>query len=85
VSDADNAKNKLQDLGDKAKEAVGKVTGHKSTDGAGEKVKEAGEKLKEAGEKVKEEAGDTVREAGEKFGEKLKEAGEKVKDVFKKK
>ena len=57
MSDADNAENKLQDLGDKAKEAVDKVTGHKSTDDAGDKVKEAGEKfgekLKDAGEKVK--------------------------------
>jgi uncharacterized protein YjbJ (UPF0337 family) len=68
VSGADNAENKLQDLGDQAKEAVGKVTGHEGTDDAGEKAKEVGEK---------------VREAGEKFGEKVKEAGEKVKDVFK--
>ncbi len=53
MSDADNAENKLQDLGDQAKEAVGKVTGHEGTHDAGEKVKEAGEKVKEAGEKVK--------------------------------
>jgi len=31
VSDTDKAKNKIQDLGGQAKEALGKVTGDKST------------------------------------------------------
>ncbi len=79
MSDADKAKNKIQDLGGQAKEALGKVTGDKRTEHEGQReqtkshLKDAGEKVKEAGEKVKE------------AGEKLKEAGEKVIEVFHKK
>jgi uncharacterized protein YjbJ (UPF0337 family) len=52
VSGADKATNKVQDLGGKAKEAVGKVTGDKSTanEGNGDQAKS---NLKDAGEKVK--------------------------------
>jgi len=35
VSDTDKAKNKIQDLGGQAKEALGKVTGDKSTEHEG--------------------------------------------------
>lgn len=58
MSDTDKAKNKIQDLGGQAKEALGKVTGDKSTEHEGQReqtkshLKDAGEKLKEAGEKV---------------------------------
>jgi uncharacterized protein YjbJ (UPF0337 family) len=89
VSGADKAENKRQELGGMAKEAVGKVTGDKSTEEEGKRdqtkanLKDAGEKLKEAGEKLK-EAGEKVKEAGEKVGEMVEEAGEKVKEVFKK-
>jgi uncharacterized protein YjbJ (UPF0337 family) len=54
VSGTDKAKNKIDDLGGKAKEAVGKVTGDKSTENEGRKdqaksdVKDAGEKVKDA-------------------------------------
>jgi uncharacterized protein YjbJ (UPF0337 family) len=51
VSGADKAKNKAQDLGGKAKEAVGNVTGHKSTENEG-KGDQAKANLKDAGEKV---------------------------------
>jgi len=52
VSGTDKAKNKAQDLGGKAKEAVGKVTGDKDTknEGKGDQAKSS---LKGAGEKVK--------------------------------
>ena len=48
----DKAKNKLDELGGKVKEAVGKVTGDKSTEneGKGDQVKS---NLKDAGEKIK--------------------------------
>ena len=52
MSGADKAKNKAQDLGGKAKEAVGKVTGDKSTENEG-KGDQAKSNLKDAGEKVK--------------------------------
>ena len=52
VSGADKAKNKAQDLGGKAKEAVGKVTGDKSTENEG-RGDQAKANLKDAGEKVK--------------------------------
>ena len=72
MSDTDKAKNKIQDLGGQAKEALGKVTGDKSTKHEGQR-EQTKSHLKDAGEKVKE------------AGEKLKEAGEKVIDVFHKK
>jgi uncharacterized protein YjbJ (UPF0337 family) len=52
VSGTDKAKNKGQQLRGKAKEALGKVTGDKSTqnEGKGDQVKS---NLKDAGEKVK--------------------------------
>jgi uncharacterized protein YjbJ (UPF0337 family) len=52
VSATDKAKNKAQDLGGKAKEAAGKVTGDESTrnEGRGDQAKS---NLKDAGEKVK--------------------------------
>lgn len=54
MSGTDKGKNKAQDLGGKAKEAVGKVTGDKGTrdegrsDQAKSNVKDAGEKIKDA-------------------------------------
>jgi uncharacterized protein YjbJ (UPF0337 family) len=52
VSATDKAKNKIEDLGGKAKEAVGKVTGDRQTEneGRGDQAKSS---LKDAGEKVK--------------------------------
>jgi uncharacterized protein YjbJ (UPF0337 family) len=52
VSGTDKAKNKAQELGGKAKEAVGKVTGDKSTENKG-KDDQTKSNLKGAGEKVK--------------------------------
>ena len=58
MSGEDKAKNKLDELGGEIKEALGKVTGDKSTEHEGQReqtkshLKDAGEKLKEAGEKV---------------------------------
>ena len=51
MSGADKAKNKFQNLVGKAKEAVGKITGDKSTENEG-KADQAKAKLKGAGEKV---------------------------------
>ena len=52
MSGTDKVKNKGQELGGKAKEAVGKVTGDKSTQNEG-KVDQVKSNLKDAGEKVK--------------------------------
>jgi uncharacterized protein YjbJ (UPF0337 family) len=52
VSATDKAKNKAQELGGKAKEAAGKVTGDKNTQNEG-KGDQAKSNLKDAGEKVK--------------------------------
>jgi len=52
VSGMDKAKNKAQDLGGKAKEAIGKVTGDRNTENEG-KGDQAKSNLKDAGEKVK--------------------------------
>jgi uncharacterized protein YjbJ (UPF0337 family) len=52
VSGTDKAKNKAQELGGKAKETVGKVTGDKDTQNEG-KGDQAKSNLKDAGEKVK--------------------------------
>ena len=52
MSGTDKAKNKAQELGGKAKEAVGKVTGDKDTQNEG-KGDQAKSNLKDAGEKVK--------------------------------
>ena len=52
MSGMDKAKNKAQDLGGKAKEAAGKVTGDKDTKNEG-RADQAKSSLKDAGEKVK--------------------------------
>jgi uncharacterized protein YjbJ (UPF0337 family) len=52
VSAEDKAKNKLDELGGKVKEAVGKVTGDESTENEG-KRDQTKSNLKDAGEKVK--------------------------------
>ena len=52
MSTEDKAKNKLDELGGKVKEAVGKVTGDKSTENEG-KRDQTKSNLKDAGEKVK--------------------------------
>ncbi len=52
MSAEDKARNKIDDLGGKAKEAVGKVTGDKDTHAEG-KMDQAKASLKDAGEKVK--------------------------------
>ena len=52
MSGTDKAKNKAQDLGGKAKEAVGKVTGDEDTRNEG-KGDQAKSNMKDAGEKVK--------------------------------
>ena len=48
----DKASNKIDDLGGKAKEGLGKLTGDKSTENEG-KVDQAKSNLKDAGEKIK--------------------------------
>jgi uncharacterized protein YjbJ (UPF0337 family) len=48
----DKISNKIDDLGGKAKEAVGRATGDKSTKNEG-KLDQAKASLKDAGEKVK--------------------------------
>ncbi|WNG87283.1 CsbD family protein [Mycobacterium sp. ITM-2016-00317] len=48
----DKASNKIDDLGGKAKEGMGKLTGDKSTENEG-KLDQAKSSLKDAGEKVK--------------------------------
>ena len=53
MSGTDKAKNKAQDLGGKAKEAVGKVTSDKDTENEGKGDLQAKSNLKDAGEKVK--------------------------------
>ena len=52
MSATDKAKNKIEDLGGKAKEAVGNVTGDRETKNEG-KVDQSKASLKDAGEKVK--------------------------------
>ena len=52
MSGADKAKNKLEELGGKVKEAVGKLTGDKSTENEG-KGDQVESNLKDAGEKIK--------------------------------
>jgi uncharacterized protein YjbJ (UPF0337 family) len=48
----DKASNKIDNVGGKAKEALGKVTGDKSTEDRG-KADQSKSSLKDAGEKVK--------------------------------
>jgi uncharacterized protein YjbJ (UPF0337 family) len=52
VSAEDKITNKIEDLGGKAKEAVGKVTGDHDTKNEG-RADQAKSSLKDAGEKVK--------------------------------
>ena len=52
MSAEDKVSKKIDDLGGKAKEAVGKVTGDDSTKNEG-KIDQAKSSLKDAGEKVK--------------------------------
>jgi uncharacterized protein YjbJ (UPF0337 family) len=52
VSATDKAKNKTQELGGKAKEVVGRVTGDRSTENRG-KGDQTKSQLKGAGEKIK--------------------------------
>ena len=52
MSGTDKASNKIEDVGGKAKEALGKATGDKSTENEGKKD-QAKADLKGAGEKVK--------------------------------
>ncbi|BCI55438.1 CsbD family protein [Mycolicibacterium litorale] len=52
MSGTDKANNKIQDLGGKAKEALGKATGDESTTNEG-KADQSKSSLKDAGEKVK--------------------------------
>jgi uncharacterized protein YjbJ (UPF0337 family) len=52
MSAEDKVSNKVDDLGGKAKEAAGKVTGDDSTKNEG-KIDQAKSSLKDAGEKVK--------------------------------
>jgi len=52
MSATDKAKNSIEDMAGKAKEAVGKVTGDHSTEAEGRKD-QASADLKNAGEKVK--------------------------------
>lgn len=48
----DKASNKIDNLGGKAKEGLGKVTGDKSTENEG-KLDQAKSNIKDAGEKIK--------------------------------
>jgi uncharacterized protein YjbJ (UPF0337 family) len=52
MSGTDKAKNKIEDLGGRAKEAVGKATGDQHTRNEG-RADQAKSSLKDAGEKVK--------------------------------
>jgi uncharacterized protein YjbJ (UPF0337 family) len=52
MSAEDKLRNKIDDLGGKAKEAIGKVTGNKDTSDEG-RLDQAKASLKDAGEKVK--------------------------------
>jgi len=52
VSATDKASNKIEETGGKAKEALGKVTGDRSTENEGRKDQSKAD-LKNAGEKVK--------------------------------
>jgi uncharacterized protein YjbJ (UPF0337 family) len=52
MSASDKIKNKVDDLGGKAKEGIGKASGDKSTENEG-RLDQAKASLKDAGEKVK--------------------------------
>lgn len=54
MSQSDKARNKLEELGGRAKEVIGKITGNEDTENEGKadqieaNLKDAGEKLKDA-------------------------------------
>ena len=52
MSFEDKAKNKIDEIGGKAKEAIGKATGDESTENEG-KLDQMKSNLKDAGEKIK--------------------------------
>ncbi|OBG40328.1 CsbD family protein [Mycobacterium sp. E3198] len=52
MSGTDKAKNKIEDLGGRAKEAIGKATGDRDTRDEG-RADQAKSSLKDAGEKIK--------------------------------
>ena len=52
MSAEDKAKNKIDEVGGKVKEAIGKVTGDESTENEG-KLDQVKANLKDAGEKIK--------------------------------
>ncbi|OBI86480.1 CsbD family protein [Mycobacterium asiaticum] len=52
MSAEDKVKNKIEDLGGRAKEAVGRATGDRDTEAEG-RADQAKSSLKDAGEKVK--------------------------------
>lgn len=52
MSTEDKIKNKIEDLGGRAKEVIGKVTGDRDTENEG-RSDQAKSSLKDAGEKVK--------------------------------
>jgi uncharacterized protein YjbJ (UPF0337 family) len=52
MSGADKVKNKIEDLGGRAKEAIGRATGDVDTENEG-RADQAKSSLKDAGEKVK--------------------------------
>ncbi|OBI98479.1 CsbD family protein [Mycobacterium asiaticum] len=52
MSAEDKVKNKIEDLGGRAKEAVGRATGDRDTEAEG-RTDQAKSSLKDAGEKVK--------------------------------
>jgi uncharacterized protein YjbJ (UPF0337 family) len=52
MSATDKAKNKIQDVGGRAKEAIGKATGDRKTKNEG-RADQAKSSFKDAGEKVK--------------------------------
>ena len=59
MSALDKAKNKVENLGGRAKQAAGRATGNRSIENEGKAdqaragLKDAGEKLKDAGRKVR--------------------------------
>ncbi|WP_433498639.1 CsbD family protein [Sphaerimonospora sp. CA-214678] len=56
MGDEDKLRNKAEDLGGKAKEGLGKVTGDEDVEARGQ-TEQSKSKLKQAGEKVKDAAG----------------------------
>ena len=81
MSTGDKISNKADDLGGKAKETVGGLTGDRDLrdEGRADQAKAA---VKDAGEKVKDVAGDVggkLKDAAEDVGDKLKHIADKAK------